>query len=93
MAWLAEQEEYLKNCGPVADTYDNLVAQLEEHKVGQVQLRGCSLGGGVVHFLIVFLFWKHLNVVLRVLNLLKFSCPMVDTLIIFVFHVKIMLFL
>ena len=34
MAWLAEQEDYLKSCGPVADTYDNLVAQLDEHKVG-----------------------------------------------------------
>ena len=34
MAWLEDQEEYLKSCGPVADTYDGLVEQLGEHKVG-----------------------------------------------------------
>ena len=43
MAWLAEQEEYLKSCGPVADTYDNLVAQLEEHKVGLMMLKNGDL--------------------------------------------------
>ncbi|XP_063682354.1 microtubule-actin cross-linking factor 1, isoforms 6/7-like isoform X4 [Bolinopsis microptera] len=32
MAWLEDQEEYLKGCGPVADTYDGLVEQLGEHK-------------------------------------------------------------
>ena len=38
MAWLTDQEEYLKSCGPVADTYDGLVAQLGEHKVGFMTL-------------------------------------------------------
>ena len=34
LRWLELQEDYLKNCGPVGDNYDELVAQLEEHKVG-----------------------------------------------------------
>lgn len=33
MTWLEEQEAYLKSCGPVANTYDDLVAQLDEHQV------------------------------------------------------------
>ena len=89
MAWLAEQEEYLKNCGPVADTYDNLVAQLEEHKVGEVELRGCSLFDS---FLVLETF-KRCTASSKLAKVQQLNCPMVSTLIIFVFHVKIMLFL
>ena len=39
LAWLQQQEDYLKGCGSVADTYDNLVMQLEEHKVCKSSLQ------------------------------------------------------
>ena len=38
LGWLEDQENYLKGCSPVSDTYDKLVEQLDEHKVPTCQI-------------------------------------------------------